>query len=63
MVVLSYLLSLFQIGTFDLDRFGVQRENLLYVCYTILNELPFYIYLFQGDHLFLAANQRLMKQA
>ena len=50
MVVLSYLLSLFQIGTFTLELFGVQRENLLYICYTILNELPFYIYLVQGDH-------------
>ena len=50
MVVLSYLLSLFQIGTFTLELFGVQRENLLYICYKILNELPFYIYLFQGNH-------------
>ena len=50
MVVLSYLLSLFQIGTFDLDRFGVQRENLLNICYTILHGLPFYIYLIQGNH-------------
>ncbi len=54
MIVLSYLLSVFQIGTFGLDRFGVLRENLLYICYTILDELPFYIYLVQSDHFYLA---------
>jgi hypothetical protein len=36
------LLSLFQIGTFAVQFFGVQRENLLLICYKILHVLPFY---------------------
>jgi hypothetical protein len=44
------LLSLFQIGTFALDFFLGSKGESSNVCYAILDELLFYIYLFPGDH-------------
>ncbi len=51
MVVLSYLLSLVQIGTFALDFFRGSKGESSKICYKILDELLFYyICLFHGDH-------------
>jgi hypothetical protein len=49
---------LFQIRTFAVDCFPGSKGDSSNTCYTILNELLFYIYLFQGDH-FTSGKQAL----
>jgi hypothetical protein len=44
------LLSMLQIGTFALDFFRGSKGESSKICYKILDELLFSIYLFHGDH-------------